>query len=647
MTEISVFESLVPAIEQMYRSTIQIVDYYGSLAANSSALNSINYNSDEQSDLQQQIYDVDKDTLDTRQQMYDVDKNTSDIQQQIYNEANNIFDIYSNNATVAEKQGDLQQQIYDSDKNILDMGSDNTFVAEKQRGLQQQKYDVGSDTYGAIDDNTVIIQKQRVLAEDNFDIGADSFENRSGDVQAFEPYALDAFYGDMGLGTFGGMADEIAGVTGQVDALAYSFDNVAIGMQNIAATMLLVNSASGSLAGGLSLVVASPELLGGLSTVCNSIINIAAAMYATGGAAGYMATVTSLGYNEFKKYDTVSTTFSDVAGGIANVSNSVGDLLTNLGKAIEAFGQAAEAQENFSSVMSLSPYLGVAGSILKVVGSLVSLIGTIKAANEAANLAENSRADITTEASKYARENNVDFSTAQNIINRNQYYDELTSELNEKYEEIKKNKESAEASLKKLEPITNNPAGNYSQGNTQKYINETNVKLDRERDEKTIKLNEDIETYKKQMTDNYNARVDLEQARKADEQNYLDMYEQKQAANNNLNNQSSDINDYIKDLDLGSVLGLSYGSSGTVNVGTVDQVNKINGSVDIASEDLQYMRELAEQEAINQFTSKLIQPAINVTFGEVKETADVDSITKRITDGLIESLNNSSDVVHI
>ena len=73
----------------------------------------------------------------------------------------------------------------------------------------------------------------------------------------------------------------------------------------------------------------------------------------------------------------------------------------------------------------------------------------------------------------------------------------------------------------------------------------------------------------------------------------------------------------------------------------------INDTVDIASEDLRYMRELAEQEAINQFTSKLVQPAINVTFGEVKETADVDGIVQRITDGLVESLNNSSDVVHI
>lgn len=59
------------------------------------------------------------------------------------------------------------------------------------------------------------------------------------------------------------------------------------------------------------------------------------------------------------------------------------------------------------------------------------------------------------------------------------------------------------------------------------------------------------------------------------------------------------------------------------------------------------MRELAEREAINQFTNKLLQPQINVTFGEVKETADVDGIIQRITDGLVENLNNSGDVVHI
>lgn len=86
---------------------------------------------------------------------------------------------------------------------------------------------------------------------------------------------------------------------------------------------------------------------------------------------------------------------------------------------------------------------------------------------------------------------------------------------------------------------------------------------------------------------------------------------------------------------------------GEIDVGNVENVNHINDTVDIASEDLKYMRELAEREAINQFTSKLVQPQINVTFGEVKETADVDEITKRITDGLVESLNNSGDVVHI
>ena len=643
MTKISVFESLVPAIEQMYRSTIQIVDYYGSLAANSSVLNSINYNSDEQSDLQQQIYDVDKDTLDTRQQMYDVDKNTSVIQQQIYNEAKNIFGIYSNNSTVAEKQGDLQQQIYDSDKNILDMGSDNTFVAEKQRGLQQQKYDVGSDTYGAIDDNTVIIQKQRVLAEDNFDIGADSFENRSGDVQAFEPYALDAFYGDMGLGTFGGMADEIAGVTGQVDALAYSFDNVAIGMQNIAATMLLVNSASGSLAGGLSLVVASPELLGGLSTVCNSIINIAAAMYGTGGAAAYMATVTSLGYNEFKKYDNVSTTFSDVADSIANV-------VSNLGGAVEAFGKVKKAQEEFCNAATISSYFGLAGAIISVVASIVSLIGTLKQAKNAADLAEDSEFSYENikQVNEAAERNGVDIQTAQTLVTDWENYQA-------NLEEVETQKQAAydkwfEENEDKVNDISIRT--NLTGDDLHEFIIENATKTGKTLSE-VYDITQQYQTTKNNMYDEWNAKHTAD----------IDNYKQKTAATNELNAISTNVNDYIKSFDYSSYLGSigvpnyssgnvpsdssGYASGGSIDVGTVDQVNKINGSVDIASEDLRYMRELAEQEAINQFTSKLIQPAINVSFGEVKETADVDGIVQRITNGLVESLNNSSDVVHI
>ncbi len=107
--------------------------------------------------------------------------------------------------------------------------------------------------------------------------------------------------------------------------------------------------------------------------------------------------------------------------------------------------------------------------------------------------------------------------------------------------------------------------------------------------------------------------------------------------------QAAELEKMMKELEKDSGTG---GYDGT-DIDNVENVNHINDTVDIASEDLRYMRELAEQEAINQFTNKLLQPQINVTFGEVKETADVDAITKRITDGLIESLNNSGDVVHI
>lgn len=102
-----------------------------------------------------------------------------------------------------------------------------------------------------------------------------------------------------------------------------------------------------------------------------------------------------------------------------------------------------------------------------------------------------------------------------------------------------------------------------------------------------------------------------------------------------LNGISDNPNDYYKDFD------------GEFDIDNVENVNHINDTVDIASEDLRYMRELVEREVINEFTSKLLQPQINVTFGEVKETADVDGIIQRITDGFVENLNNSGDVLHI
>jgi tape measure domain-containing protein len=63
-------------------------------------------------------------------------------------------------------------------------------------------------------------------------------------------------------------------------------------------------------------------------------------------------------------------------------------------------------------------------------------------------------------------------------------------------------------------------------------------------------------------------------------------------------------------------------------VGKVDKVGKIEDTVDISSEDLKIMRELAEMKAIQNFVT--LTPTVQVTTGPVSKPSDIDTIIERI-----------------
>lgn len=81
------------------------------------------------------------------------------------------------------------------------------------------------------------------------------------------------------------------------------------------------------------------------------------------------------------------------------------------------------------------------------------------------------------------------------------------------------------------------------------------------------------------------------------------------------------------------------------SVGNVGSVDKINDTVDIASEDLRYFREAAEKMSEFYFTQNAIASQINLTFGDVKETADVDKIINEITNSLEECIATAANGV--
>ena len=75
----------------------------------------------------------------------------------------------------------------------------------------------------------------------------------------------------------------------------------------------------------------------------------------------------------------------------------------------------------------------------------------------------------------------------------------------------------------------------------------------------------------------------------------------------------------------------------------VDKVGKIEDTVDISSEDLKLMRELAEMKSIQNFVT--LTPTVQVTTGDIRNDVDVDTIVRRIEESLEREIANSAQGV--
>jgi len=75
----------------------------------------------------------------------------------------------------------------------------------------------------------------------------------------------------------------------------------------------------------------------------------------------------------------------------------------------------------------------------------------------------------------------------------------------------------------------------------------------------------------------------------------------------------------------------------------VDKVGKIEDTVDVSSEDLKLMRELAEMKSIQNFVT--LMPTVQVTTGDIRSDVDVDMIVRRIEESLEREIANSAQGV--
>lgn len=104
--------------------------------------------------------------------------------------------------------------------------------------------------------------------------------------------------------------------------------------------------------------------------------------------------------------------------------------------------------------------------------------------------------------------------------------------------------------------------------------------------------------------------------------------------------------DYLKEGNLTDKdKGFDLSKFGTSNNPLTVEGTGVDGSVgvDMADEDLQYLRDIAQRDYINKFSTATLAPNITVQFGDIHETADADAVRGRIEKILREEIATAAE----
>ncbi len=80
------------------------------------------------------------------------------------------------------------------------------------------------------------------------------------------------------------------------------------------------------------------------------------------------------------------------------------------------------------------------------------------------------------------------------------------------------------------------------------------------------------------------------------------------------------------------------------NINRVNEIGEINNTVDISSEDLEVMRDLAEIQSIQNFVT--LTPTVQVTTGDIHQPADANEMIRRIEEVMSREIANSAQGVY-
>lgn len=154
-----------------------------------------------------------------------------------------------------------------------------------------------------------------------------------------------------------------------------------------------------------------------------------------------------------------------------------------------------------------------------------------------------------------------------------------------------------------------------------------NAQTDIEESEKKL-FEKQKDRYKKLFEDRLKDEKDLEKRRQSaiKEKSKLDKYTQSGEKELDIEKQ---MKKYLKGLDPNKA-NLTNDKSGGKNPSTkvkggkIEDVGKIKDNINISDENLRLLKEVEKRKFINQFTT--LRPEVKVTFGDVKETVDVNKL---------------------
>jgi hypothetical protein len=112
---------------------------------------------------------------------------------------------------------------------------------------------------------------------------------------------------------------------------------------------------------------------------------------------------------------------------------------------------------------------------------------------------------------------------------------------------------------------------------------------------------------------------------------------------NNKNNSIPDLSSWNKSQGPGT---LSFGNNDNSDLNNnvaqgTESLNNIDNSIDISNEHLELLRDLAEQDSIQNFVS--LSPTVQITTGDIKEEADINKIISHIENYMETELANSAE----